>query len=67
MALYDTSRAAHANIPLNGHLAAFVSRLAAWNEARQTRKALSALTSRELDDIGLMRSDIEVIANRNLR
>lgn len=67
MALYDTSRAAHANIPLNGYIAAFVSRVAAWNEARQTRKTLSTLTSRELDDIGLMRGDIEAIANRNLR
>ena len=31
---------------------------ATWNDARLTRKALSKLTSRELDDIGLTRSDI---------
>lgn len=39
-----------------------VARLIAWNDARQTRKVLSALSDRELDDIGLTRSDIEDIA-----
>jgi len=32
--------------------------VAAWNDSRKTRKALSALTSRELEDIGLSRADI---------
>jgi uncharacterized protein YjiS (DUF1127 family) len=32
-----------------------------WNDARVTRKALSKLTDRELDDIGLCRGDIEMI------
>lgn len=32
--------------------------IAAWNDARQTRKALSGLSARELDDIGLTREDI---------
>lgn len=31
----------------------------AWNDARVTRKALSKLSDRELDDIGLCRGDIE--------
>lgn len=31
---------------------------ATWNDARMTRKALSKLTTRELEDIGLTRSDI---------
>lgn len=35
--------------------------LVAWNEARQTRAALSKLTDRELDDIGLCRADIDGI------
>jgi len=35
--------------------------LAAWNDARSTRKALSRLTDRELDDIGLCRGDIDHI------
>ena len=32
-----------------------------WNDARVTRKALSKLTDRELDDIGLCRGDIDMI------
>lgn len=35
--------------------------VAGWNDARITRKALSRLTERELDDIGLCRGDIEMI------
>jgi len=38
-------------------IAAFV----AWNNARKTRNALYALSSRELDDIGLCRADIDMI------
>ncbi len=33
--------------------------LAAWNDARVTRRELSRLSDRELDDIGLSRADIE--------
>ncbi len=36
--------------------------LSAWNDARATRKALSALTDRELEDIGLSRGDISRVA-----
>ena len=35
--------------------------LGAWNDARITRKALSKLSDRELDDIGLCRGDIEMM------
>lgn len=38
-----------------------VAMFAAWNDARATRNALSKLSDRELDDIGLCRGDIEVI------
>jgi uncharacterized protein YjiS (DUF1127 family) len=38
-----------------------VSLFSAWNDARVTRKALSKLSDRELDDIGLCRGDIETI------
>lgn len=38
-----------------------------WNDARVTRNALSRLTARELDDIGLCHGDIEEIATRNYR
>lgn len=35
----------------------------AWNDARVTRNALSKLSDRELDDIGLCRGDVEVIGH----
>ena len=35
--------------------------VAAWNDARLTRKTLSQLSDRELDDIGLTRGDIDRI------
>ncbi len=37
--------------------------ISAWNDARVTKNALSRLTDRELDDIGLCRGDIEMIAH----
>lgn len=43
------------------------SALAAWNDARITRKSLSKLTARELDDIGLCRGDIDLISVRGTR
>lgn len=49
---------------LNGTriLSGAVAQFAAWNDARVTRKALSKLSNRELDDLGLNRGDIEDIA-----
>ncbi|MFD1913113.1 DUF1127 domain-containing protein [Halodurantibacterium flavum] len=41
-----------------------ISRLSDWNQVRVTRKELSRLTDRELDDIGLCRSDIEFVSAR---
>ena len=35
-----------------------------WQETRRTHKALSALTDRELDDIGLTRADIARVSRR---
>jgi uncharacterized protein YjiS (DUF1127 family) len=43
-------------------LDAAITAVANWNDARQTRAALSRLSDRELDDIGLCRGDIERIA-----
>ncbi len=48
----------------NGFFSSIVSAVAAWNDARVTRNALSRLTDRELDDIGLCRGDIDAIARR---
>lgn len=41
--------------------------VAAWNDARITRNALSKLSARELDDIGLCIGDIDMIATRTGR
>lgn len=59
MAAYEILRPA----VIGGHhdnlVARFVNRLTAWNNARLTQKALSALSDHELNDIGLTRADIE--------
>lgn len=39
----------------------------AWNDARLTSNALASLSNRELEDIGLVRGDIQTIAVRNSR
>lgn len=65
MAAYETTRTAPFGAIaifrfvqyLNDKATAF----AAWNDARVTRSALTKLTDRELDDIGLCRGDIEAI------
>ncbi len=43
-------------------VAHIVSLVASWRETRVTRRELSRLSDRELDDIGLCRGDIERIA-----
>ncbi|MFD1882526.1 DUF1127 domain-containing protein [Paracoccus pacificus] len=48
----------------NGFAGKLVAMLNEWNDARVTRKSLSRLSDRELDDIGLCRGDIERIARR---
>lgn len=57
MATFDAFRpalpAAHGTVFSN-----LLGRIIAWNERRVTIDALDRLTDRELDDIGLDRSDI---------
>jgi uncharacterized protein YjiS (DUF1127 family) len=71
MALLDITRSPVDGSGLLGRLSAtlahLVSALAVWNETRVTRKALSQLSDRELDDIGLCRGDIDDIASRLAR
>jgi uncharacterized protein YjiS (DUF1127 family) len=63
MASFDTSRTTYGSASA---VSSFVSRalsaVVAWNDARVTRKALSTLTDRELEDIGLIRGDIDMVA-----
>jgi len=47
-----------ASTPALGYFEAMVARLHAWRAYRKTVAELSALTDRELDDIGLNRSEI---------
>lgn len=60
MAVIDTSRSASA-VNVFGGLFKLFGLVSAWNDARVTRRALSHLSDRELDDIGLTRSDIDRI------
>jgi len=57
-----TNRPLGAGFRATGVLADIVGRIAAWNDARVTRQALSKLSDRELDDLGLNRGDIDDIA-----
>jgi uncharacterized protein YjiS (DUF1127 family) len=67
MAATVTSRAAPFGAITTFRFFQFFSTLAqvvgSWNDARVTRNALAKLSDRELDDIGLCRGDIDVIAN----
>ena len=38
-----------------------------WKRVRQTRNELSALSNRELDDLGISRAEIPAIAQRSAR
>lgn len=66
MAAFDTTRTTHGARGLTGRLGAFfahvTARITAWNDARITRNALSVLSDRELEDIGLSRADIDAVA-----
>ena len=65
MATYETSRTAPLGAITVFRMVQFISGPATafkdWNSGRVTRKALSRLSNRELDDIGLCRGDIEMI------
>ncbi len=64
MVALDTSRSLAPRMAYNVVSALFSTfgMLAAWNDARVTRRALSRLSSHELDDIGLTHADIDAIA-----
>lgn len=66
MAAFDATRPTA--VLSAGRITHFVSSafgtVATWNDARITRKTLSKLTARELEDIGLCYGDIDNIAAR---
>lgn len=63
MAALDFTRAQHTSVGRIGQTFAFVAgAFAAWNDGRKTRKALSVLSDRQLEDIGLVRGDIDTLA-----
>lgn len=70
MAAIDFSRAAHGSAPVANRFGSIASTLigavVAWNDARVTRNTLSALSDRELEDIGLSRGDIDAVAEKSL-
>ena len=66
MAAIDFSRAGERGDSISfGSLvkSAFIN----WYDVRTTRKELNRLSDRELDDIGLSRSDIDAVARRGRR
>ena len=60
MAVYETSRSLNEGVraDVRGIFASLITTVVTWNDRRATRNALSALTARELEDIGLNRGDI---------
>lgn len=59
MAVLENTRSTELNTaPLGLGLSRLVAAFTAWNDARITRRALSVLSDRELQDIGLTRADI---------
>lgn len=62
MAVQENIRTAPIDFGVSRAAYRLVSMISDWNDARVTRKALSGLTDRELDDIGLTRGDIDGVA-----
>lgn len=66
MAAFDTTRTAYGSSSAVSSFFGLFARIAAsvvaWNDARVTRNTLSALSDRELEDIGLIRGEIDIVA-----
>lgn len=67
MAVLDQNRSVSDISIFAGHfgrvVASTVAAIVDWNNARLTRNTLAALTDRELDDIGLTRGDVDLVAS----
>lgn len=64
MAVFDTARPQVLFPRAEGFFANLVGTVIAWNDARVIRAELNRLSDRELDDIGLVRGDIDAVARR---
>jgi uncharacterized protein YjiS (DUF1127 family) len=66
MAALDTTRSAYGTSSAVSRIFSFIGAvfgaIEAWQDTRMTRKALSDLTDHELADIGLLRADIDLVA-----
>ena len=71
MAAFDSIRTSYGLQSFAGRVGAQIANLYAvardWNDARVTRNALASLSDRELEDIGLVRGDIDLVAERRNR
>ncbi|MEM6375674.1 MAG: DUF1127 domain-containing protein [Pseudomonadota bacterium] len=60
MAFYENTRASERGARVEGSvLNRIAAAVAHWNETRKTRAALTRLSDRELEDIGLTRGDVD--------
>lgn len=70
MAAFDTTRTTYGSTSavskIGTFFASLTSKIVAARDAALTRKALNALTDRELEDIGLSRGDVDSVAQSNL-
>lgn len=68
MATFDTTRTSYGAATVAGQISRMlqnaVANVVAWNDLRMTRNALSSLTDRELEDIGLSRGDLDTFSGR---
>ncbi len=64
MSAFTNTHSAQAANPFARAMTRLIASFTAWNDARVTRKALSALSDRALEDIGLSRGDINTITAR---
>ena len=71
MAAFDTFRHAAAAPSFGSRIAQTLTHVAAgatgWYAEHSTRQSLSGLSDHELEDIGLSRGDIDLVARRNPR
>ncbi|MEL6585973.1 MAG: DUF1127 domain-containing protein [Pseudomonadota bacterium] len=63
MAAFDHVRSAQP-LALGAVFSNLLGAVVAWNDQRVTAKALNQLSDRELDDIGLVRADIDAVSRR---